>query len=256
MNDAFTHAESQFRDAARQFGIELPSKLDNNRLQRFNPETGNGNKGSGWCIFHSDGLPAGAFGNWATDVNEKWVCKPNGRAPSQEEWQAHRKNVECTNRALELEEARQHKRVAKETGELLKTLGPAPDYHPYLLDKHVHAHGLLLHDGKLFMPLHDEHNAVHSYQTIDENGDKLFPFGGRKEGLFYLFGAIHPEGELPVPPRHRRDVRASPRRLRDDRPLLGLAPLAARLRHNGELPRRPISRHTHGTLSCRTISPL
>ena len=86
--------------------------------------------------------------------------------------------------------------MAKETAALLKKAEPAPDTHPYLVSKGVRAHGILQHDDKLLIPLQDGAGAVWSYQSIDANGEKLFPYCARKEGCFFVIGKLDPTGEI------------------------------------------------------------
>ena len=191
-------AEQAFRDAARGYGITLPEKLRSDKMQRFNPATGNGKGGSGFCRFYTDGIPAGIFGDWATGVKETWSSSKLNGSMTEHERLEHNKRVNTLQRERELEERRQQKAVAKEVGELHKGSEPAPDSHPYLLDKQVRAYGLRVHKdhpGKLFMFLQDVCGVIWSYQTIDEAGNKSFRLDGRVAGLYFLIGGpIDPGG--------------------------------------------------------------
>jgi phage/plasmid primase-like uncharacterized protein len=183
-------AERAFRDAARQYGITLPETLTDKKIQRFDPENGNtrGKNLSGFCRFYTDGVPGGFFGDWAAGVNEKWTAsKLNSSTLTEQERLDHRRRVSTLQREREQEERRQLKAVAKEAGDLQKGSEPAPDSHPYLLDKQVRAYGLQVHKdhpGKLFVFLQDRCGVIWSYQTIDENGQKLHAKGGEKTGSF------------------------------------------------------------------------
>ena len=186
------HHEQAFRDFARDNGVILPQKLAFGKIQRFDPEDGGRKNDKGWCVFRGD---FGVFGIWGTDIEEgvNWFAKKaNGAALTEAERQAQKKQIDAAQRQYDQEKQRQHKEAAKKARDILDAATPAPDNHPYLLDKCVTAHGLKLHDGKLVMPLQDEHGVIWSYQTIDENGDKRFPLGGRKSGLFYVIGGPIP----------------------------------------------------------------
>ena len=91
------------------FGITLPEELRSDKMQRFDPATGNikGKDLSGFCRFYTDGVPAGFFGDWATGVKEKWTAhKLNGTLTEQERL-AHNERVNTLQSERELEERRQ-----------------------------------------------------------------------------------------------------------------------------------------------------
>lgn len=57
-------AVDQFRDAMAGAGLPVPDTIhDDGKLHRF---SSNGQRGddSGWYVLHSDGVPAGVFGDW------------------------------------------------------------------------------------------------------------------------------------------------------------------------------------------------
>ena len=61
--------------------------------------------------------------------------------------------------------------------------------HPYILKKQIKPHGARQDgDGRLVLPLIDTDGKIWSLQTIDADGGKLFMFGGRKAGCFYMIG--------------------------------------------------------------------
>ena len=192
MADSAEDPEQAFRDAASQHGITLPDTLDSKKIQRFDPATGKLKKdGSGWCRFHNDNLPAGAFGDFATGVNEKWHAKLNGKLTEQERLEFH-KRKETLAREAEYKKRYQQKEAAKVAATHWAEAAEATDTHAYLLDKGVHSYGLRLREGQLIMPLRDADNALHSYQSIDEKGTKRFLGGGLVEGLFFVIGVITP----------------------------------------------------------------
>ena len=63
--------EQQIYDAMRSYGIEPPDKILFNtiRVVRF------GKNSEGWYIFYSDGITAGAFGDWSESSSYTWCEK-------------------------------------------------------------------------------------------------------------------------------------------------------------------------------------
>jgi len=190
--------EQAFREFAREHGVTLPDKLLHGKIQRFNPDDGGRKNDKGWCVFRGD---FGKFGIWGTEIEEgvNWFAKKaNGAALTEAERQAQKKQIDAAKRQYDLEVQRQHKEIAKKARDILDAADPAPDSYPYLIDKGVTANGLRLHEGRLVMGLQDEHGIIWSYQFITEDGDKRFPVGKRKSGLFYLIGGPIPFEECTI----------------------------------------------------------
>src|SRR5208337_2043069 len=195
---ASDNPEQAFRDFARDKGVTLPDKLLHGKIQRFDPEDGGRKNDKGWCVFRGD---FGKFGIWGTEIEEgvNWFAKKaNGAALTEAERQAQKKQIDAAKRQYDLEVQRQHKEIAKKARDILDAADPAPDSYPYLIDKGVTANGLRLHEGRLVMGLQDEHGIIWSYQFITEDGDKRFPVGKRKSGLFYLIGGPIPFEECTI----------------------------------------------------------
>lgn len=89
--------------------------------------------------------------------------------------------------------------------------------HPYLQRKRVDVHGLLLNEigplainggapspqhwsakGDLIVPIHDLGRRLISAQTIDAQGIKTFPRGGRIVGGHHLIGTFRPSAPLVI----------------------------------------------------------
>ena len=75
--------------------------------------------------------------------------------------------------------------MARKTGE--STGDRYYDVHPYLVAKGFPNERTLLHEGKILLPMFHPSNPkqITSWQTIDENGVKQFPWGGRVKGSCY-----------------------------------------------------------------------
>ena len=64
----------QFRGAILAAGIEPPKNIvADGKIHRFSTN-GNQNDDAGWYLLHLDGLPAGAFGDWRSNLNETWCA--------------------------------------------------------------------------------------------------------------------------------------------------------------------------------------
>jgi len=63
------------------------------------------------------------------------------------------------------------------------------DTHPYLKRKGIEIEGLRVEGDKLLIPMFGINGKISSLQTIDEQGEKLYLKGGRKQGCFYPFPA-------------------------------------------------------------------
>ena len=180
------NASAEFSAAIRAAGLEPPADIEaDGLLHRF---AANGKRGddAGWYILHCDGIPAGAFGDWRTDVRQDWRADLGRQLTPQEE-AAHRDRVERRREQVEAERRRLQAEAAGRASAIWKCADPAPDDHPYLARKGVKAHGLRVHDGGLLVPLR-EGVKLRSLQFIDLAGEKRFLAGGRVRGCYYPIG--------------------------------------------------------------------
>jgi len=183
----------QFHDAVRATGIEAPEDiLADGGLHRF---SSNGKRGdnAGWYILHDDGIPAGSFGCWRTDISETWRADL-GRKFTQEETREHQRKLESMQQQREAENVARQKDAAIRAGDLWKDAQPEIGDHVYLRNKEVKAHGIRTNGLELIIPMRDTSGAIHSTQTISPKGEKRFFPGGRIQGCYYAIGK--PDGEL------------------------------------------------------------
>ncbi|MCU0973196.1 MAG: DUF3987 domain-containing protein [Burkholderiales bacterium] len=179
---------SEFREAIRSAGLTPPDEIEaDGELHRF---SSNGKRGdtAGWYVLHVDGVPAGAFGCWRSEIKRQWRADI-GRAMTEAEREQHRKRMDAATAKREQaehelrEEARQ--RAAREWA----AAKPAPDSHPYLTRKGVKAHGLRVDaEGRLLVPVRDRTGDWQSLQRITLDGVKRFLPGGRVAGGYYAIG--------------------------------------------------------------------
>lgn len=188
MHDAI----EQFRAAIHNAGLHPPEVIEpDGKLHRF-ASNGRRSDDAGWYVFHDDGIPAGAFGDWRGGLSETWRADI-GRTLSPQEEAAHRARVDAMRREREAEDARRKAEAREKAAAIWQAALPAADDHPYLIGKEVKAHGLRLHDGALVVPMRDG-AELHSLQFIDAEGEKRFLAGGRVSGCYFSIG--QPDGTL------------------------------------------------------------
>jgi putative DNA primase/helicase len=182
-------AADAFRDAIAAAGLQPPDEvIADGKLHRF-PTNGRADDDAGWYVFHDDGVPAGSFGDWRTDLSETWQANLGRRLTSAEK-AAHRARLEELRRAREAEEAHRHADAREQASRIWNAATPATDHHAYLTRKQVRAYGLRVHaDGRLIVPM-GNNGELHSLQFIDDDGDKLFLAGGRVKGCYHVIGTL------------------------------------------------------------------
>ena len=181
-----THLD-QFRAAMEHAGISVPTAiLDDGELHRF-PTNGKAGDDSGWYVLHSDGIPAGKFGDWRTGASHAFRADV-GRELTRDELDAHRERMARIQAEREAERDGEHAANAERAAEIWAAAQPASDDHPYLKRKGVKAHGLRLHKGALVIPMRAD-GKLWSLQFISDKGGKLFLSGGRTVGCYHAIGA-------------------------------------------------------------------
>lgn len=177
-----------FRDVMAAAGLTPPDEIiADGRLHRF-ATNDRRDDDAGWYVLHDDGIPAGAFGDWRTGVNETW-CAQSERTMTEAERAEHRKRIAALKRQREEEERRQHADAAARARDIWESAPLATAEHPYLKRKHVCAYNLRVHhDGRVIVPLRDPDGNLTSLEFIADNGDKQFLYGGRVKSCFYLIG--------------------------------------------------------------------
>ena len=181
--------EAQLRDAIEEAGLTPPAEImaDGN-IHRF-ASNGSPRDDAGWYVVYPDGIPAGTFGCWRTDVKRTWRADI-GRPLTDTEREQHRTKVAEAQRKHEVEKLRRQEDAATEANRIWEAAQPAQNDHPYLVRKGVKAHGLRHHhDGRLVVPVRIG-NVIRSLQYIDETGKKLFMEGGEIPGGYFPVGSL------------------------------------------------------------------
>src|SRR5258708_2601023 len=132
-------ARSEFRAAIQGAGLQPPEMIEaDGRLRRFS-SSGKRGDDAGWYVFHDDGIPAGAYGDWRSGVYQTWRANV-GRQLTPAEESAHRSRVEAMRLAREAEAATQHAEAAARAAKIWAKAKPAPADHRYLSTKCVEAY--------------------------------------------------------------------------------------------------------------------
>jgi len=187
-------ATTQFRNAISAAGITPPSEIvGDGELRRF-PSDGKRHDDAAWYVFHEDGIPAGAFGNWRTGISQTWRADAGRKLSNAEEAKQHAL-MDDARRKRDSEEVRRHSLAAIAAEKLWKTSELAPADHSYLASKGINPNGATLYqgnrviggmncDGALMIRMRDLGGKTWNVQFIAANGQKRFLPGGRKRGLY------------------------------------------------------------------------
>jgi phage/plasmid primase-like uncharacterized protein len=171
---------------------------------------------SGAYIGHLDHRPAGFIQNFRTGERRNWKTETDVTLTVEERARLARAiAAERESREQRREAVHDETRLILEG--LIAQLPFAGREHPYLQRKGVDAHGALLNTigpiavsggretpqswsakGDLILPIRDRDGRLQSAQTIDRNGRKSFPRGGRVAGGVHLIGDWRARGLLVI----------------------------------------------------------
>ena len=183
-----------FRLAIAAAGLAPPTEImGDSAIHRFS-SSGKPTDKNGWYMLHTDGIAAGAFGDWREGLTHNW-CSKTDTSMTEAERFAHRARIKAMQRQRADDLTLRQQLAAAEA---LKRWMAAKPYahHAYLTRKGIQPHGAKMEGDKLLMALRDTEGMVHSLQTIAPDGSKMFMSGGRVTGCY--FGIGKPEGVLIV----------------------------------------------------------
>jgi phage/plasmid primase-like uncharacterized protein len=195
----------QFRNSIARAGLTPPDAIiADGKLHRF-PTNGKRGDDGGWYVYHDDGIPAGSFGCWRSDVRENWRADI-GRKLSAAEELAHRERVASATQQREAEEKRL-RAMAATKAKLLWDAADVVNGHPYLRRKRVRPTETLaeIHSGRaaailgyapqargepltgnlIVAPIVADGKFM-SAELIDETGRKSAIAGGAKHGGYWV----------------------------------------------------------------------
>ena len=177
-------AEHRFAQALAEAGLRLAGPpVADGRLHRVPSADDRRGERAGWYVFHADGVPAGAFGDFRAGLTQSW-CAVDVEALDPAARAAHAERMAGARGAREAAQAQIWAEAAARARTLWASCSPADPAHPYLVAKGVPALGARQDpDGNLVLPVHGPDGALWSVQRIPANGGaKRFLAGGRTAG--------------------------------------------------------------------------
>ena len=173
-----------FRDAMASAGLAYGGQiLADGQLHRIKTE--GDSRPNSWYVVHADGIPAGAFGSWKSGVTGTWRAESNLTGL---DYARQRDRLQAAIRAARRERDRAATVAAAEAGRVWGNAGDPDVTHPYLLNKHVGAHGLRQHGECLLVPVRNVAGDLMSLQRIGPDGSKRFLPGAKVGGGLHLIG--------------------------------------------------------------------
>ena len=179
--------EGAFRTHCEANGLLIKDLIADGEIHRVAHVSSKKGALDGWYILHTGGkVPVGIAGCWKEPTFEsKWVADI-GRTMSFTERFEHDKWVSELKAKKDAERLASQAVAAERAEDEVGTYADASDDHPYLVRKHISAHGIKIdRAGRLVVPVIDQAGEILSYQTIDSDGNKRFLKGGKVEGGFY-----------------------------------------------------------------------
>lgn len=190
MSDPF----NQFKQAIAAAGLTPPIEIiGDGEIHRFSTN-GKPSHKNGWYMLHTDGIAAGAFGDWREGITQNWSSKAD-TAMTEAERLAHRERVKAMQRQR-VDDLAQHQKSAAAHALKRWTAASPCTRHDYLTRKGIQHHGAKIESDKLLIPMRDTAGTFHSLQIIAPDGAKMFLSGGRVKGCY--FGIGQPKGALIV----------------------------------------------------------
>ncbi|WP_070154089.1 hypothetical protein [Sphingobium phenoxybenzoativorans] len=158
-------------------------------LIRFSCEGDRAGKRNGWAVLHTDGRPAGAFGNYRLQVSETWRAeKSEPLSPIERKRRATEYRKQKAEREAAKLKAQQE--AAERCRERWDRAGAVDHQHPYLVKKRISGWGLKQEGNRLLVPMFGADGTLWNIQTIWPDGAKRFAKDGRQNGLFCLVGPV------------------------------------------------------------------
>jgi len=160
------------------------------RIKTDNDKNG---KTSAEYVLHVDNNPAGWFKSYKLGIYETWSLKDYKEFTPQEKAE-YAKQMAKIKEEKRKAQAVAHKEARAAANRLWNEATPETGCHKYLYNKNVLAYKIRTNGTKLLIPLRDAAGILHSIQTIDTQGKKLFLSGGAIQG--HYFGIGKPNGKM------------------------------------------------------------
>lgn len=186
---SYDSIERQFIDAIASISIDPPKFIvANGQEQRFKAEGDRGAKTAGWYVT-SSGSNIMTMGNWRTGYKEVVIAKTEERFQHNSD---HVKKIRQQQEKDAIQKKLDSVKFLDILQERMSSFTSSGDNHPYLLQKKVKDHGLLItSDNKLVIPLIDHEDNLATVQYVYENQDgeiiKQYQKGLGTSGVFFRF---------------------------------------------------------------------
>jgi putative DNA primase/helicase len=183
-------AEDDLRGNLREAGLVPPDGLDSSgKLVRIDAADKRGKK-TGWLVYHGDGMPAAAFGDWRyPSVKHTWCARKLNtlsdaeRAAHLERMKAAQTRRDALQKQIEIEKAKLAAWIWENAPHVVE--------HPYLTRQKIISYGLRRNrDGRLIVPAYNADGQVSTLQFIDGEKNKRFLKGAKKTGSWFTIGEL------------------------------------------------------------------
>jgi putative DNA primase/helicase len=176
----------QFLSAARNRGLLIDKIVTDGTLTRCDVLGGKKGKLDGSYLLHLDGIAAGGIQNFRDGQGwQTWKANIARPAPTDAERAAYREHAKATQAQRETDASARHADAAKRGAELWeKSVTPTTE-NSYLRRKRCGAYGVRGLRSALVVPVKDAAGAWRGLQFIQEDGQKRFLTGTKKEGGFH-----------------------------------------------------------------------
>jgi len=187
-----TDFQTQFLSFMAEQGMEPDPKrglVVDGSIGRAYVNIGGERKLCGWYqLWLEQSVPYGRVGDYRISQNQPTaIWKPENKK-GHTITKAQKEEIKRLQEEAEVKKAEKYSKAAKRAQTLWEE-GKEVERHPYLERKKVLSYGLkMAEDGRLMIPMLDEHLAVVGLQYIDDEGQKRFLTGSKKSGSFFILG--------------------------------------------------------------------
>ncbi len=191
-----TDIVSEFHSAMTAAGIltdEIP--IADGLRHRIRTNSDKNGKTSAGYVLYPDNNPAGGFWSFKLGTYETWSLK-NYKEFTPQEKAEYAKQMAQAREERKKAQTVVHKEARGEAERLWSDAKPETGTHKYLKDKRVQAYRIRSNGTDLLIPLRDAGGILHSIQTIDTQGKKLFLSGGAIKSNYFSIGK--PNGKIVI----------------------------------------------------------
>jgi len=169
-------------------GLACPDPLiPDGRIHRYDVQGDKPHTKNGWYVLYEGENPTIVFGSWKTREKITHSFKNSQDLSPLEREQYHQRIAQAQQEA-EQERKRHHREAAIRAKTIWDESTPAPQDHPYLVQKQIQHHGVRASRAALVIPAHNESGAIATLQFIEESREKKFLKDGAVTGNYFTLG--------------------------------------------------------------------